>query len=191
MNVTDTEVTHQARLARLVLEENTPEAQKRRDERRQQMVLKKQGENDRLNARSHSFHDRAPETFRPHNPPQYWLSPEDKLRLEFYESQCAEKIKKRQSIVFSEHLVQVDAGGPDASPNIIHELTKWVKIALSKKKYICNICNTRTLPQRCTQECFFYHKKGGCLAGELCHGRHGSPPPVDDTGEEPPLFLNN
>jgi len=191
MNIVDNDRNRQANLAQLVINENSPEAEKRREERRQQMVQEKQRENDRLDSQKQNLNRESNRPInRPyyHSPNQYWLSPEDKMVLEFYEAQCAEKIKKRNSIVFSDHLVHVE-GGPLPSPNVILELTKWVKIALSKKKYICNICNSRTLPQRCTKECFFFHKKTGCLAGQLCHSRHAAPPP-DADADAPPLFLN-
>ena len=191
MNVVDNDRYRQANLAQLVITENSPEAEKRREERRQQMDREKQRENDQLNSQKQRLNAESDRPInRPyyHSPNQYWLSPEDKVVLEFYEAQCAEKIKKRNSIVFADHLVHVE-GGPLPSPNVILELTKWVKIALSKKKYICNICNSRTLPQRCTKECFFFHKKTGCLAGQLCHSRHAVPPP-DADADAPPLFLN-
>ena len=189
MNIVDNERNRQANLAQLVINENSPEAERHREERRQQMAQEKQRENDRFDAQRQCLNTET--VNRPYYPPnQYWLSPEDKVVLEFYEAQCAEKIKKRNSIVFADHLVHVK-GGPLPSPNVILELTKWVKIALSKKKYICNICNSRTLPQRCTKECFFFHKKTGCLAGQLCHSRHAVPPPdADADADAPPLFLN-
>lgn len=186
MDVTTQEKIRQSALERLVINENSPEAEKRREERRQEIVREKQRENDRLDTR------KMEETAAPRNYPpiQYWLSPQDKLVLEFYEAQCAEKIKKRTSIVFSDSLVEAK-GGPPPTPNVVLELTKWVKIALSKKKYICTICNSRTLPQRCTKECYFFHKKAGCLAGQLCHSRHAFPPPdLDAKPDPPPLFLN-
>ena len=123
--------------AQLVIDENTPEAQKRREERRQDMVREKQLENDRFDFQRENLNYASPETLNrssyhfPAN--QYWLTPEDRLVLAFYEAQCAEKIKKRQAIVFANHLVYVE-GGPSPSPNTILELTKWVKISLSKKK---------------------------------------------------------
>ncbi len=192
MSEFDREKTRQANLARLIIEENSIEAEKRRNERRQATARGKQQENDRLD----SFHNKKDlgqnhgSDYRPSN--QYWLSPEDRLVLEFYEARCADKIKKRSSIVFSNHLVDPGTDGPSASPNVIFELTKWVKIALSKKKFICSVCNNRTLPQRCTKECFFFQKTPGCLAGQLCHSRHGFPPDdIDNQNpKDPPLFLN-
>ena len=190
MNVTDKEEVRQTTLSQLIMEENSPEGIKRREERREEMAREKQGENDRLDAQRKAYEGQMNRLPPPNHPNQYWLSAQDKLVLEFYEAQCAEKIKKRTSIVFSDHLVETK-GGPAPSPNVVFELTKWVKIALSKEKYICTICNSRTLPQRCTKECFFFHKKTGCLAGQLCHSRHASPPPdLDAQSDAPPLFLN-
>ena len=195
MNVTDRENSRQATLSQLVIDENTFEVEKFRNDRRHNMVLEKQHENDRLDSQRKmldSNKNQTPPQPYYYPPNQYWLSPQDKLVLEFYEAQCAEKIKKRTSIVFSDHLVQTE-GGPTPSPNVVLELTKWVKIALSKKKYICSICKSRTLPQRCTKECFFFNKKTGCLAGQLCHLRHASSLPVADADADavaPPLFLN-
>ena len=196
MNIIDIEKVRQDTLTQLVIEENTPEVEKRREEYRQNMVFEKQQENDRLDSHRKTFESNKniPPSQPYYYPPnQYWLSPEDKLLLEFYEAQCAEKIKKRASIVFSDHLVQTE-GGPSPSPNVVLELTKWVKIALSKKKNICSICKSRTHPQRCTKECFFFTKKTGCLAGQLCHLRHGSSSLVDSVADtdsvSPPLFLN-
>ncbi len=192
MDASDQEKVRQAKLAQLVIDENSPEAEKRREEQRQDAVREKQRENDRLNF---SQYKKGPDQNQFPNfraPNQYWLSPQDKLILEFYEARCAEKIKKRSSIVFSNHLVDPGNDGPPAPPNVIFELTKWVKIALSKKKFICSVCNNRTLPQRCTKECFFFQKQPGCLAGQLCHSRHGSPPDDIDNQlpNKPPLFLN-
>ncbi len=189
MDDSDQEKVRQANLAQLVINENSIEAEKRREERRQVNVREKQQENDRLDfSRYKKESDRNQfSNFRPPN--QYWLSPQDKLILEFYEAQCAEKIKKRSSIIFSNHLVDPGNDGPPAPPNVIFELTKWVKIALSKKKFICSVCNNRTLPQRCTKECFFFQKIPGCLAGQLCHSRHGSPP--DDIDNQFPNNLEN
>ena len=88
MNVEDNERNRQATLAQLVITENSPEIEKRREERRQQMAQEKQRENDRLDAQRKSLTN---ETNQPinhsyyHAPNQYWLSPEDKLILEFYE----------------------------------------------------------------------------------------------------------
>lgn len=191
MNASDKEKVRQVNLAQLVIDENSPEVEKRREERRQDTVREKQRENDRLNFQSHKneAEQNRFSNFRPPN--QYWLSLQDRLILEFYEARCAEKIKKRSSIMFSNHLVETGSDGPLAPPNVIYELTKWVKIALSKKKYICVICNNRTLPQRCFKECFFFHKNPGCLAGQLCHSRHGSSPDdIDTQSTAPPLFLN-
>jgi len=186
MDMPNEDKIRQAALAQLIIDENSPKAEKRREERRQEMVQEKQRENGRLDSQRKTF-----DVERNRPPTQYWLSPQDKLVLEFYEAQCAEKIKKRTSIVFSDYLVETK-GGPSPSPNVVLELTKWVKIALSKKKYICSICNSRTLPQRCTKECFFFHKKTGCLAGQLCHSRHAPPPPdLDTQPDTPPLFLNS
>ena len=190
MDASDQEKVRRINLAQLAIDENSLEAEKRREERRQDTVREKQRENDRLDFqryRNEADRSQLP-NFRAPN--QYWLSPQDKLILEFYESRCAEKIKKRSSIMFSNHLVDPGIDGPAAPPNVIFELTKWVKIALSKKKFICAICNNRTLPQRCTKECFFFHKNPGCLAGQLCHSRHGSSPDDLDTQSTiPPLFL--
>ncbi len=192
MDSTDREKDRQTRLSQLIIEENSIEAEKRREERRQDMVQKKRQENYRFEfqKQQRTSDQNQVQNFRP-PPNQYWLSPEDKLILEYYESQCAEKIKKRSSIVFSNHLVDPGDGGPVAPPNVIFELTKWVKIALSKKKFICSICNNRTLPQKCTKECFFFHKNPGCMAGQLCHSRHEMPPDDNEIHTaEPPLFLN-
>ena len=192
MDDSDQEKVRQANLAQLVINENSIEAEKRREERRQVNVREKQQENDRLDFSRYKKESNRNQfsNFRPPN--QYWLSPQDKLILEFYEAQCAEKIKKRSSIIFSNHLVDPGNDGPPAPPNVIFELTKWVKIALSKKKFICSVCNNRTLPQRCTKECFFFQKIPGCLAGQRCHSRHGSPPDDIDIQppNNPPLFLN-
>jgi protein involved in polysaccharide export with SLBB domain len=104
MDDSDQEKVRQANLAQLVINENSIEAEKRREERRQVNVREKQQENDRLDfSRYKKESDRNQfSNFRPPN--QYWLSPQDKLILEFYEAQCAEKIKKRSSIIFSNHL---------------------------------------------------------------------------------------
>ena len=192
MSEYDREKTRQANLARLIVEENTIEAEKRRNEARQATARKKREENDRLDSSRYKkdFEQNQRSNYRPPN--QYWMSPEDRLVLEFYEARCADKIKKRSSIVFTNHLVVPETDGPPASSNVISELTKWVKIALSKKKFICSVCNNRTLPQRCSKECFFFSKTPGCLAGQLCHSRHGVPPDDIDNqnSKDPPLFLN-
>lgn len=117
------------------------------------------------------------------------LNTNDRLALAFYEAQCAENIKRRVPIAFSEGLVTAQ-GGPTAATNTILELTKWVKIALSRKKYPCNFCALRTLPQRCAQECPFFARAEGCLAGELCHERHVVNAPGEVSSEKNrPLFL--
>ena len=192
MDASDQEKVRQAKLAQLIIDENSPEVEKRREEQRQDAVREKQRENDRLNFPQYKKEPDRNQFPNFRAPNQYWLSPQDQLILEFYEARCAEKIKKRSSIVFSNHLVDPGNDGPPAPPNVIFELTKWVKIALSKKKFICSVCNNRTLPQRCTKECFFFQKKPGCLAGQLCHSRHGSPPDDIDNQlpNKPPLFLN-
>ena len=95
MNVTDIEKVRQATLAQLVIDENTPEVEKRREERRQNMVLEKHHENDRLNSQRKMWEPNNNQSShvqsttpggRSYYPPnQYWLSPKDKLVLEFYE----------------------------------------------------------------------------------------------------------
>ena len=55
MNVADGEKGRQAILAQLVIDENSPEAEKRREEQRQKMAQEKQHENDQLDIQRKKF----------------------------------------------------------------------------------------------------------------------------------------
>ena len=94
-------------------------------------VRAKEHENRMLNRRRWNNNNSAV-----HMRQSYRLSEQEKTILSFYEAQCAAQIKKRQSIVFDNGSVVPDQkfNVPIASPAVVAELTKWVKITLSRKK---------------------------------------------------------
>jgi len=183
---------HESRLAQIYNEENTEEAQRLRNEMRNVYVRTKDHENRMLNRRRWNNNNSAV-----HMRQSYRLSEQEKTILSFYEAQCAAQIKKRQSIVFDNGSVVPDQklNVPVASPAVVAELTKWVKIALSRKKKVCCDCGGRCFPQRCRIECQFFTSEVGCMAGELCHARHVGPDLFENSDlsvvEQRPLFLGS
>ncbi len=205
MNEKQKKISLEKTLAQLIFDENTPAACERRALRRLPYVLEKHEEARRLEKEPQQQQQQqrgglpsVPQrsSSSPSSSSSYGgqrtpfsFSAEDRLLLGYYEAICAEQIKKRKAISFTAGKVDT-AVGPPASPAVVDELTKWVKIALSRKKMMCQLCSARTLPQRCSAECQFFYTRAGCRAGELCHSRHCTPLDSAEDDDKPPLFLN-